>query len=46
MADNLEVIREDFEVCINTQRNYESGEYKPGPLSPRHESGVAYFQNK
>ena len=46
IADNLEVIREDFEVCINTQRNYESGGYRPGPLSPRHEAGVAYFQKK
>ena len=46
MADNLEVIRQDFEVCINTQRNYESGGYRPGPLSPRHEAGVACFQKK
>ena len=46
IADNLEVIREDFEICVSTQRNYESGGYKPGPLSPRHEAGVAYFQQK
>lgn len=44
IADNLAVIREDFEICIETQKNYESGAYTPGPLSPRHEQGVAYFQ--
>ena len=46
IADNMEVIREDFEICVSTQRNYESGGYRPGPLSPRHEAGVAYFQQK
>ena len=46
IADNLEVIREDFEVCIAVQKNYESGGYRSGPLSPRHEAGVAYFQQK
>ena len=44
IADNLEVIHEEFEICNNTQRNYESGGYRPGPLSPRHKAGVAYFQ--
>ena len=43
---NLAVVREDFEVCIETQKNYASGAYGPGPLSPRHEQGVAYFQNR
>ena len=46
ISDNLNVIREDFEVCIETQKNYESGAYRPGPLSPRHEQGVAYFQSR
>lgn len=46
IADNLQVVREDFEVCVETQKNYESGGYRPGPLSPRHEQGVAYFQNR
>lgn len=46
IADNLTVVREDFEVCSETQKNYESGGYRPGPLSPRHEQGVAYFQNR
>ena len=43
---NLAVVREDFEVCIETQKNYASGAYGPGPLSPRHEQGVAYFQQR
>jgi len=46
IADNLQVIREDFEICIETQKNYESGGYRPGPLSPRHEQGVKYFQDQ
>lgn len=46
IADNLQVVREDFEVCLETQKNYESGGYRAGPLSPRHEQGVAYFQQK
>lgn len=40
----LGVVREDFEVCVETQKNYATGAYSPGPLSPRHEMGVAYFQ--
>jgi choline monooxygenase len=44
IEDNLAVVREDFEICLETQKNYESGGYRPGPLSPRHEQGVAYFQ--
>ncbi len=43
---NLQVIREDFEVCLETQKNYASGGYRAGPLSPRHEQGVAYFQER
>lgn len=46
IKDNLEVVREDFEVCLETQKNYASGAYRAGPLSPRHEQGVAYFQNR
>jgi len=46
IADNLAVVREDFEICIETQKNYESGGYRAGPLSPRHEQGVAYFQRR
>jgi len=46
IARNLAVVREDFEICLETHRNYASGDYRPGPLSPRHETGVAYFQAK
>lgn len=46
IAGNLAVVREDFEICLETQKNYESGGYRSGPLSPRHEQGVAYFQRK
>jgi choline monooxygenase len=40
------IVREDFEICEHTQKNYQSGAYRPGPLSPRHEQSVAYFQSK
>ena len=43
---NSGIIREDFGICEHTQRNYASGAYRPGPLSPRHEAGVAYFQSE
>jgi len=41
---NLDVVREDFGICLDTHKNYASGGYRPGPLSPRHEQGVAWFQ--
>ena len=44
IASNLEVIRQDFQICLETHENYESGGYSPGPLSTRQEQGVAYFQ--
>ena len=43
---NCDIIREDFGICEFTQRNYASGAYTPGPLSPRHETSVAYFQQR
>jgi choline monooxygenase len=43
---SLSVVREDFGICEITHQNYVSGGYRPGPLSPRHESGVAWFQGK
>ncbi len=43
---NVAIVREDFGICEHTQRNYASGAYRPGPLSPKHESSVAYFQGK
>lgn len=41
---NCGIVREDFGICESTQENYASGGYTPGPLSPRHEKSVAYFQ--
>ena len=41
---NCGIVREDFGICEHTQKNYASGGYTPGPLSPRHEQSVAYFQ--
>jgi choline monooxygenase len=46
IARNLAVVREDYEICVSTHRNYEAGNYRPGPLSPRHEQGVHYFQKR
>jgi choline monooxygenase len=43
---NSGIVREDFGICEHTQRNYASGAYRPGPLSPRHEPGVGYFQSR
>jgi choline monooxygenase len=42
---NCGIVREDFGVCQSTQQNYASGAYSPGPLSPRHEASVSYFQS-
>ncbi|MCX7348560.1 MAG: hypothetical protein NTZ54_03235, partial [Alphaproteobacteria bacterium] len=44
IARNLAVVREDYEICVKTHNNYEAGNYSAGPLSPRHEQGVHYFQ--
>lgn len=46
IAGNCQVVREDFSICEETQANYASGAFEQGPLSPRHEAGVAYFQNR
>ena len=46
ISRNLAVVREDFEICIETHKNYATGAYAAGPLSPRHEAGVHYFQNR
>jgi len=43
---NCGIVREDFGICEGTQQNYASGAYRPGPLSPRHEQSVAYFQSR
>ena len=42
-----QVTQEDIEVCEAVQERLASGGYLgPGPLSPRHEQGVAYFQRR
>ena len=46
IAGNLAVVREDYEICASTHRNYAAGVYQSGPLSSRHEKGVHYFQQK
>ncbi len=46
IAGNCQVVREDFSICEETQANYASGGFDRGPLSPRHEAGVAYFQQR
>lgn len=46
IEQNCQIVREDFSICEHTQRNYASGGFRTGPLSPRHEQGVAYFQNR
>lgn len=43
---SVQIVREDFEICLHTNKNYAAGAYRPGPLSPRHEQGVAYFQQR
>lgn len=42
----MAVVAEDAGVCADTQANYAGGNYRPGPLSPRHEAGVAWFQDR
>lgn len=39
-----EVTAEDIAICEAVQRNLDSGVYDEGWLSPRHENGVAAFQ--
>ncbi len=46
ISGNLAVVREDYQVCVETHKNYASGAYRAGPLSPRHEQGVHYFQKR
>ena len=44
-AIRREVVEEDFTMCRDVQHNLASGFYESGPLSPRHENGVAYFHD-
>lgn len=41
----LAVLAQDVPLCEAVQRNLECGAAMPGPLSPRHENGVAYFHD-
>lgn len=43
IARNIDIVREDYGICELTQANLDAGVYDRGPLSPRHEDGVAYF---
>ena len=40
------VTAQDLQVCEEVQRNLEAGVYPGGVLSPRHETGVAWFQGR
>lgn len=44
-ATTCGVVEEDFPMCGIVQRNLAAGLYESGPLSPRHEKGVAYFHD-
>jgi choline monooxygenase len=39
-----DLLDEDRTICEAVQRNLDAGVYTSGPLSPRHENGVAAFQ--
>ncbi|MCI5044434.1 MAG: aromatic ring-hydroxylating dioxygenase subunit alpha [Aquisalinus sp.] len=41
-----EVTSEDVWICERVQENLTSGVYEPGPLSPRHENAVRWFQDQ
>jgi len=40
------VTAQDLQVCQEVQRNLEAGVYQGGVLSPKHETGVAWFQDR
>lgn len=46
IARDLAVVREYLGICIETHKYYASNAYSAGPLSSRHEAGVAYFQTR
>ncbi len=45
-ATTCGVVAEDFPMCEVVQRNLAAGVYTSGPLSPRHEQGLAYFHSR
>jgi choline monooxygenase len=42
----LSVVAEDKAISVDVHATYAGGGYTPGPLSSRHERGVAYFQDR
>lgn len=46
IASSDAILEEDRIICEAVQRNYASGLYQGGVLSPRHESGVAFVQQQ
>lgn len=46
IASSDAILGEDRAICEAVQRNMQSGIYTPGPLSPRHEGGVAEVQRR
>jgi choline monooxygenase len=46
IASSDQILEEDRVICEAVQRNYASGAYRGGVLSPRHERGVAYVQER
>lgn len=40
------VTAQDLQVCEEVQRNLEAGIYRRGVLSPKHEIGIAWFQDR
>ena len=46
LAASDELTAEDKFICEAVQRNLDAGVYEAGVLSPRHEGGVAWFQNR
>ena len=45
VASSTQILEEDRAICEAVQRNYESGLYAGGVLSPRFEQGVALVQS-
>jgi choline monooxygenase len=46
VAMSNEILDEDQYICEIVQKNLDSGIYEAGPLSPRHEVGLEWFQSK
>ncbi|NDF32678.1 MAG: Rieske (2Fe-2S) protein, partial [Acidimicrobiia bacterium] len=40
------VLDEDQTMCEQVQKSIDSGAYKPGPLSPKHEVALQWFQDR